>query len=142
MKNDLYVDDSTVLSVDLEKNILYISTSSDKYDKESFIKFLQYLNGFWELAKNSGDKYSILLDLRNSGADIMPLDFYTTLLQNVNKLGDTFKNNLYSICILINKDSIISNIIKMALMMWNCPRPMTTLHEEDKVDLFFNKHKK
>jgi len=83
---DIYLDDGAALKVDTEKCILYVYSTSIKYDPVAYLKFMDYLISFWRLAEKENKKYHIVLDLSQSSAAIMPLEFYTTLIKTLNSL--------------------------------------------------------
>jgi hypothetical protein len=139
--NDIYVDGRTKLSVDPDNCILYICTATDGYDKKMFHKFLEYLTTFWSVVENSNDKYHILLDLSEATAEMMPMDFYTTLIKTINGMGKSIETNLHSMCVLMNSGGLINGIIKMALKFFDVPRPMKVVEKREDVQPFFDANK-
>jgi len=140
--NYIYDDnEGTKLGIDPDNNILYIITNSTKYDKQELNKFLQYLLGFWQLVESGDEKYHILMDLTNTTAEIMPMEFYTTLIGTLNDMGKSIDKHLHSMCVLMNSGGLVNNIIKMALKLFKIPRPVKVVENKDDVQPFFSANK-
>jgi hypothetical protein len=141
MISDLYLGEKCSLRIDTSKKILIMSTCSDSYNKEVFLKFIEYFTGFWKLVKTSKEKYHVLLDLSEDKTAWMPIEFYTTLITSLNSISSILNENMHSMCILINKTGLTGSIIKMVLKLYSPDRPVTYTTDYNEAQSFFESNK-
>jgi len=139
--NYIYDTDGTKLGIDPDNKILHVITSSDGYDKKKFSTFLEYLTSFWSLVESGDDKYFILLDLSGATAKMMPMEFYTSLIQTMNGMGKSIEKHLHSMCVLMSNNGLMSGIIKIALKLFDVPRPVKLVTNRNDVQPFFDSNK-
>ena len=139
--NYIYESDGTKLGIEPDNKILHVITCSDGYDKKKFNTFLEYLITFWSLVESGDDKYYILLDLSTSTADVMPMEFYTKLIGTINQMGKSIDKHLHSMCLLMTEGGVIQSIIKMALKLFDVPRPVKIVTKREDISIFFEQNK-
>lgn len=133
INKNIFKSDNCSINLDTKSNTILVKSISTEYNKDEFQGFMEHLITFWEYAKIKGNKYYMLLDLRESEVSLMPMEFYTTLAASLNKINKIMTEHLHCTCILCKKGSKMDNILSLLFSLYNPKRPLKITADEDEV---------
>lgn len=124
--------------IDKQNNTFIVKFTDNNYNREEFTQLLEYFNNFWLLAKEQGDKYHMLFDVKEIGVyPLQQLDNVRTILVS---LENVFKMSLHS-TVLLTENTIVLNIIKPLLNSYKAVRPFEILKTLDEAHTFYANNK-